>query len=310
MKIIRSIVFLAVALVALPALAETPTPIHQTHALAPQAHLSVSNVAGAVIVQTWDKHEVALSGSLGFNSKIEITGDANDLTIKVKGLHESDSGWFHWSDDNMGATTLKLMVPTGVNLDVDTVSARIDAKGLDGGKLDLHTVSGNVRIDAASPQVRIKSVSGEVKLKGTADHLSITTVSGDIHARQAVHNATAQSVSGDIHLGGGPLQKVQMESVSGDLNLNATLAADADADLHSTSGDIELNLGSHTPVTISANTFSGDIHSAFGKVHTPTYGPGSSLNTRVGNGGAMITLKTMSGDIGIASGNTPEPSED
>lgn len=301
MKIIRSLVFLAVALVALPAMA-ADTPINQTHDLAPKAHLSVSNVAGAVIVQTWNKSEVAMTGSLGFNSKIEVTGDADDLSIKVKGLHESDSGWFHWSDDNMGATTLKLMVPAGVHLDVDTVSARIDAKGLKGGKLDLHTVSGNVRLDATSPQVRIKSVSGEVTLEGTADHLSITTVSGDIHARQAVHNATAQSVSGDIHLGGGPLQEVQMESVSGDLNLDATLAADADADLHSTSGDIEVNLGGHAQISISANTFSGDIHSAYGTVHTPEYGPGSSLNARVGNGNATITLKTMSGDIGIGHG--------
>ncbi|HET7299460.1 MAG TPA: DUF4097 family beta strand repeat-containing protein [Oleiagrimonas sp.] len=298
MKIIRSIIFLAAALVALPALADT-TPINQTHDLAPKAHLSVSNVAGAVIVQTWNKSQVGMTGSLGFNSKIEVTGDADDLTIKVKGLHEDDSGWFHWSDDNMGATTLKLMVPAGISLDVDTVSASIDAKGLHDGKLDLQTVSGNVRLDATSPQVRIKSVSGEVTLDGTADHLSITTVSGDIHARQAVHDATAQSVSGDIRLGGGPLEEVQMESVSGDLNLNATLAADADANLHSTSGDIEVNLGGTAQATISANTFSGDIRSAYGTVHTPEYGPGSSLDAKVGNGGATITLKTMSGDIGI-----------
>lgn len=307
MKIIRSIIFLAATLVALPALADT-TPINQTHDLAPKAHLSVSNVAGAVIVQTWNKSQVGMTGSLGFNSKIEVSGDADDLTIKVKGLHEDDSGWFHWGDDNMGATTLKLMVPAGISLDVDTVSANVNAKGLHGGKLDLQTVSGNVRLDATSPQVRIKSVSGEVTLDGTADHLSITTVSGDIRARQAVHDATAQSVSGDIRLGGGPLEEVQMESVSGDLNLDATLAADADANLHSTSGDIEVNLGGTAQATISANTFSGDIRSAYGTVHTPEYGPGSSLDAKVGNGGATITLKTMSGDIGI--GHAAKSSDD
>ncbi|HEX7340113.1 MAG TPA: DUF4097 family beta strand repeat-containing protein [Rhodanobacteraceae bacterium] len=302
MKILFCTLPLALALLSPTALADTP--INQTHALAPNAELTVRNVAGAITVTTWDKPEVRITGSLGDNvRKLEIKGDAHDLTIAVKGPKDGDSGWLNWGDDNsMGPSTLVLTVPKGVELNLKSVSARIQATGLAGGELEAKSVSGNIVIDATSPEVDIDSVSGDVRLTGAMQEVEVTTVSGDISVAKASHKAATQSVSGDIHIIGGPLRSVHMESVSGDLYLDGTLTTHAQAKLHSMSGDIHLTLPGQPAATLTASSFSGDIHSAWGKVVQPQYGPGSSLDTTIGNGGAQVSLKTFSGDVDIRQG--------
>lgn len=302
MSIIKPLLLAAFVLATAPALADTP--IDQTHALDPDATLSVRNVSGTVIVHTWDRHQVRITGTLGDNvRKLEVSGDAHDLRIRVKGPND-DSDGFHWgSDSSMGPTTLNLTVPKGVNLQLHTVSARIQADGLEGGEIDAKSVSGNVVISAKSPDVEIDSVSGDVKLTGSAKEVDVTTVSGDIQVERVNHEATAQSVSGNIRLAGGPLDEVSMESVSGDMYLDGTLTDDASAKLHSMSGDIHLTLAGQPQANLEATTFSGDIHSAWGTVDEPTYGPGSKLHTRIGKGGASITLKTFSGDVDIRQGH-------
>ncbi|HET7266740.1 MAG TPA: DUF4097 family beta strand repeat-containing protein [Oleiagrimonas sp.] len=303
-NLIKPLLFVAFALVAVPAMADTP--IHQSHALDPDAELTVRNVSGAIIVHTWDRHEVRITGTLGNNvRKLEIDGDAHELEIAVKGPNDDDSGWLDWgSDSSMGPTTLELTVPKSVNLELHTVSARIEADGLDGGEIDAKSVSGNITIKAHSPDIDIDSVSGDVRFSGQAGEIEITTVSGDIRAGQAGHEANTQSVSGDIHLSGGPLHEVSMESVSGDLFFDGALTADAKADLHSMSGDIHLTLPEPPQATLKATTFSGDIRSPWGKVNEPEYGPGSKLDTRIGSGDARITLKTFSGDVDIRKGTS------
>lgn len=300
MKVIKSLLVLIFMLAAAPSLAADSTTINQTHKLAPDAALSVSNISGAVTVHTWDKAEVRITGSLGYNSKLEVNGDANDLSIEVK---KKDSSVSHWFGSDMGETTLTLMVPKGVNLNAGTVSARIRATGLEGGKLHLNSVSGNIEIDARSPNVYVNTVSGDVQLAGSAQIVNATTVSGDIRIEHVGTQAAAQSTSGDIHLAGGPLQQVSLESVSGDVYLTGTLAPDVMANMHSMSGDVHLKLGSAPQATLDATTLSGDIRSPWGTVHKPRYGPGSSLHTQIGNGKGSIQLKTLSGDVDISEGH-------
>lgn len=295
MKTIFSIMLCALALVVGPAMADTP--INQTHTLQPNAQLSVSNVAGTVTVHVWDKHEVGLTGTLGENAKLDISGDADHLKIKIKQAKDGNSGWF--GSSHMGATTLELMVPKEVNLDVDTVSARITADGLSGGKLALNTVSGDMRVNAVSPEVKVNSVSGTVQLTGTSHKLDITTVSGDVQVDKAGKQAQTQTVSGSIEMHGGPFRHLAVETVSGDITLAGTMAHDVLATLHSMSGDIHLRLDGSPQLTLGAKSLSGDIRSKFGQVKESAHGPNSNVHFTLGDGQGQITLNSFSGDIDI-----------
>lgn len=301
MKIKHLFLVAAITLFAPPLLAGTP--VDETRPLAPDGQLDVSNVKGAVVIRGWDKPEVHVTGTLGANTPgLDITGDGTHLTIKVK--NEGGGGWLDWgSDSDMGPTRLELSVPKGVSLTVNVVSARVKATGLEGGKLDFNTVSGNLDIAADSPSVKLDSVSGDARLDGRSGELKINTVSGDVHVRRVDHAASAQTVSGDVRLAGGPLRKVAVDTVSGDIHVAASLAADSAARLHSMSGDIHLDLRGDADASLHAKSMSGDIRSAFGKATSSGYGPGSSLEYTLGDGGGRVTLESLSGDIDIRKGD-------
>lgn len=296
----RTIIYtlLAVSFFSAPAFAGTP--INETRPLNADASIDISNIAGEVEVTGWDQDKVSITGTLGDGAKpLEITGDANALSIKVEA--KNSGGWFSWGDSNMEPTVLHLRVPRGVDVDVDVVSANASLKDLVGGTISVDSVSGNVRIDAQSPEIDVDAVSSDVELTGHAQKVDIETVSGDISVPSVANAAAAESVSGDIRVTGGPFKNLEASTVSGDIKLSGGLAPNGRIEAESMSGDIELALPSDTSAVIDAETFSGDIRSAFGNAATAEHGPGSSMRSTIGAGAGNISLETFSGSIHVRS---------
>lgn len=300
MKIIRLLLPLALLLATGQALADTP--INETRPLDADARLSIGNVKGAVNVSAWDQDQVRITGTLGDGvRKLDIEGDAHDLSIKVKG--PDDSGFFNWgSDSRMGPTVLNVQVPKGVSLEIDVVSAAASIKGLDGGRIEVDSVSGKVAIAARSPKVSVDSVSGNVELSGEAGEVEIGTVSGDVIALRIGTRGKLETVSGDIRSGGGPFRELSMNTVSGDIEVNGALAADGSIDIDSMSGDVTVELPAALSAKIDASSFSGTLRTDFGTVQEHEHGPGSELKANVGGGGGNVTLETFSGDIRLRKG--------
>lgn len=275
------------------------TPINLSHDATPTVHVSIGNVKGAVTVTAWDRDQVQVGGRLGEGAKpLTIEGSNGDLTIKVQS--QGKSGWLNWnSDTSMGGTTLDVRVPKGATLDVDVVSAPISIDGIDGGKIKINTVSGKTRVNARTPSADVDSVSGNIELAGHADRVTLQTVSGDILAPSVGNSAELQTVSGRIRVNGGPWQKLNLSTVSGDVQLSGGLAASGTLDVDSMSGDVQLQIPANTSAAIHANTFSGDLRSDFGTVKKAEHGPGSELQTTLGSGSGKIAIETFSGDLRI-----------
>lgn len=275
------------------------TPINLSRDAAPNVRLSISNVKGAVTVTAWDRNQVQVSGRLGDGAKpLSIDGSASDMSIKVQS--QGKSGWFAWnSDTSMGATTLDVRVPKGASLDVDVVSAPMSIDGIDGGKIKVNTVSGKARVNARTPLAEVDSVSGNIELAGSAGKVSLQTVSGDILAPNVGEEAELQTVSGRIRVNGGPWRKLNLSTVSGDVQLGGSLAANGNFDVDSMSGDVQVVVPGNLSAIIHASTFSGDLRSDFGTVQKVEHGPGSELRATVGGGGAKMNIETFSGDLRI-----------
>jgi hypothetical protein len=288
---------LPLALLLASAHAVAGTPINETRPLAADGHLDISNVKGEVNVSAWDQNQVRITGTLGDGArKLEIEGDAHDLTIKVRG--PDSGGLFNWgSDSSMGPTVLNVQVPRGTNLEVHTVSADSGVHGLKGGKLDIGSVSGRVSVDADSPKLSVQSVSGSIELSGRIDDADISTVSGDVVAPQLGAMAKAETVSGDIRIGGGPFRKLAMNTVSGDMEIRGALSDAGNIDIDSMSGDVTLDLPAGLSAKIDASSFSGDLRSDWGSVQEHEHGPGSELKATAGGGNGNITVETFSGDL-------------
>ena len=275
------------------------TPIQLRHDATPTAHVSISNVAGSVNVIAWDRQEVQVSGRLGEGAKpLAITGSNSNLTIKVES--QGGSGWLNWGGDSkMAPTTLELHVPKAASLDVDVISAPLVIDGMDGGSIEVNTVSGKARVNARTPSLKVDSVSGGIELAGHAERADLQSVSGEILAPSPGNDVKLQTISGRIQAAGGPWQKLELSTVSGDVQLTGGLIPDGVLNIDSMSGDVQWQLPADTSGNLHASSFSGDLRSDFGTPKEPEHGPGSSLDVRLGDGRGKINIETFSGDLRI-----------
>lgn len=289
---------LALAIAAVPAFAGTP--INQTRPLAADGNVSIENIKGRIVVRTWAQPQVRITGTLGKGAeKLEIDGDGRDLSIEVK-YPDRRNGW-GWNRNEMEPTILEITVPQKASLDIESVSAEVDVQQIAGRKLDVSSVSGNIVVTASSPgEASFENVSGNTTLRITTDNVSAESVSGDINMQGGLSGRVSmETVSGNASLIAKTLSKLQFSSVSGDADVQAALATNGVVTGETVSGTLRLSLPKTTSAQLSIETFSGDINSPVGKVDREEYGPGKSLDARLGQGQGKIRLESFSGDVDL-----------
>lgn len=291
--------YLPLATLLYAGLACADTPLDLSHPATPTVHVNIGNIKGEVTVTAWDRNEVHVGGSLGDGARpLAISGSDSDLQIKVQA--RGKRGLFSWGSDNaMGPTTLAVQVPRGASLDVQVVSAPLRIDGIDGGAIEVNSVSGKVRIHARTPTLQVDSISGSIEQSGRADRAELQTVSGDILAPALGDRARLQTISGRVQARGGPWRSFTLSTVSGDADVAGELADSGRMDIDSMSGDVQLTLPADVSATIHASSFSGDLRSAFGKAEHREHGPGSELSVQQGGGSARIGIESFSGDVRI-----------
>jgi DUF4097 and DUF4098 domain-containing protein YvlB len=270
-------------------------PIDERRPLKADARVEVSNVAGEITVETWDKNELHLTGSLSEQvEKLEITGDASRLKIEVKLPKRTR---------NVDDTVLHLKVPAGISLEAEGVSADISVRGIK-GDLDASTVSGDVEIDVGSKSVEARSVSGDVNVRAPASVTRVESVSGDVTVHGVKGEVRGETVSGSVEVRGTTTRRVEVKSVSGDLEMDIELAIDAEVEAETMSGDVRLHVPKLPDVDIDLETYSGEIEPTEllpdfkGRRHSNDDDEGREYS-RTGKGPGRVRLHSFSGDIEI-----------
>lgn len=287
-----SLSLLAALALWLPLAAQADTRVDERNPLGAGGRVELSNIAGKVSVRGWDRNDVALTGSM-----------ADGLTLK----QDRSSNRVRWEvvyprGRSSGGATLELRVPRAVEVQLGTVSADIDVAGLDVRRLQVNTVSGGIVADGRSGEATLNSVSGQIRTQLQTPRLDARTVSGQLLAgRGASGEITAETVSGRITVDAGRIQRLAVESVSGSVDVAAAgMAPGGKVTLQTVSGSIALKL----PVTVSAQlavkTFSGSIQSDAGQVEKPRYGPGRSLDARLGGGDGDVSINAHSGSVRVS----------
>lgn len=269
--------------------------LQESFRVAAMPRIEIDNVRGSVQVIGWNQSEVELGGNLGSGSKLEISANAQDLSMRVVA---ANTGWFGGNGPK-SPSNLILHVPLHAVLDVHVVSADAQVRGVGGASLKVVGVSGKLDVQTAAAIIEVSSVSGDVAVSATAmsDSVRVQSVSGDIRVEGVGGRIKLETVSGNLGLTATRVQELNTGSVSGDANISMALLPQARVHLESMSGDIHANLPTTLSARIDANTFSGDIDSDYGRVANKRHGPGSSLNAVVESGDAQINVQTFSGDI-------------
>lgn len=276
--------------------ADDGRPIDERRPLRNDAHVEVSNVAGEIRVEAWDRNELHLTGTLAEQvEKLEITGTDARLRIEVKLPKRTR---------NVDETILHLKVPSGVALEAEGVSADVSVRGIK-GDVEAASVSGDVEVVVGSKNIEAQSVSGDVTVDApSATMTRVESVSGDVIIRGVRGEVRGETVSGDVVVRGQTARRLEIQSVSGDLELEVELAPDAEVEGETMSGDVRLSVSKLPDVRIELETYSGQIERS---ELLPGYkGPErggdrheGSEYSREGKGPGRVRLHSFSGDIEI-----------
>jgi len=285
---------LALLAATLPAFAGTP--LDKTVAATANGHVQVSSVAGSIKVTAWNRNEIHIGGTLSRDAErlaVEKTGTG--VSIQVV-LPQHTSG-------NMEGSHLIIQLPAASQLEVHTVSADIDASGLD-GPVRLESVSGNVALVSKSANIYANSISGDVGVTGSAPNATIDahSISGKVGIEKVTGSLRAGTTSGDMQLTGeNRLQGAKLDTTSGDIRFAAALGAGGDYEFHAVSGNVALSLPAVPSATFDVSSFSGGIDTNFGPKprRTSEFTPGKEWHYQSGSGKADIRIRTLSGDIRI-----------
>jgi DUF4097 and DUF4098 domain-containing protein YvlB len=280
--------------------------------LAPEGRFSIANLAGDVSITGGSGDEVMIEavkrtrGNQGRLAGVDIQVEERSGRVDVRTRHRDPSGRVR--------VDYTIRVPLSASVDARLVFGSVTVSGVR-GVVRAESVSGNVTT-TGTPQLEVaKSVSGDVVLSGAdaSRDLAAASVSGTIRAKGLkLRGLDLNTVSGDIMLSGVTCDRLNARSVSGSVEYAGALTNSGQYDINSHSGAVRLELTGDVGFELDARSFSGSTRSdlpmtlSAGRNARPGSNRGgiggSSIQATFGNGSAMVTVRTFSGDVIISRG--------
>lgn len=275
------------------ALAGTPASaqmtVDQRRAAEPDGLVEVDNPAGSIHVVGWDKNEVAVTGTLGARaSGLEFSGGAHRTSIEV----ETEG------NPHGVRSELKIQVPAGSRLEIEGFASTIRIEGVN-GPVEAETVNGSITMTGGSKEVQLQSVNGSVEVTSPATRVYAEAVNGSVTVREASGEVEASTVNGTLTVIGGTFTRAQLETVSGRVVFEGALGKGSSLDVESVSGSVDLALPASVSADFSISSFSGDIENELGPParKASRWTSEKELSFTTGSGGAKVTVETLSGNI-------------
>jgi DUF4097 and DUF4098 domain-containing protein YvlB len=237
---------------------------------------------------------------------VNIVVDERPARIEIR----TDYGSF-WRGDE-ASVDYHLAVPSGVALEVQSVSGRVQVTGVKGA-IRLSSVSGSITATDTPGVEYARSVSGGIEIGGISHDnvVSLSSVSGQIHINGVkARELEVSTVSGDVALRDATCGRLSSRAVSGSFEYTGALARNGRYEVNSHAGSVRFSITDNPGFELNATSFSGSIRSDFpmtvGGDRNPNIrgrgrrGPGDSLQATFGDGSASLNLRTFSGSIVIS----------
>jgi len=209
----------------------------------------------------------------------------------------------------LGGVDYTVALPREANVILRSVSGDMRVSNVD-GDLRAETVSGSIIATDVRRIRQAKTISGDLEITDSdSDDVAGSTVSGSVIARGVkARSLDLQSVSGDIRMTDVESDRTFVRSVSGSIDFSGRLARNGRYEFQSHSGDVRVSPPGSPGFSIEASTFSGNLRSDYPLTLQGT-SPNNSftssgrnqraLRASFGDGGAVLALRSFSGDITI-----------
>jgi DUF4097 and DUF4098 domain-containing protein YvlB len=285
----------------------------KTFAVGANGSLDISNIAGTITITGGPGSEIRVDAVK--RARAHDAGDAREQLAAVEiessesaGRVEIRTNYPRRHGENSVEVDYTVQVPFTAGVAAHSVSGDVSVSKVK-GEVRIESVSGDASASGTPQLLRIKSVSGDVQVADASspDVLTAGSISGGIVARRVKARAVdMQSVSGDISTTDLSCERAQVRTVSGSVEFGGPVMKAGRYEFTSHSGDVRVGVTGGGGFELVASTFSGDIQSelpAVMKGNDEDHGgiPGVPRNREVrvtiGDGSALVTVKTFSGDV-------------
>jgi DUF4097 and DUF4098 domain-containing protein YvlB len=254
-------------------------------------------------------------GDRGELARVDIIVEERAGRVEVRAEHDRDRMDRNRRGDGV-SVDFTMTVPASATLDVHSVSGAVKVSGVR-GTVRAESVSGNVTTVDTPKLEQAKSVSGDVSLTGAGSEgdLSAASVSGTVTAKGLkARGLDLGSVSGDVLLTDVTCERLGVKSISGNVEYSGSIVRSGRYEINSHSGTVRLTLANPVGFELNANSFSGSIRSDLpliigGNASQRDDDRGRrrdsgdrrhSMRATYGDGSATLTIRTFSGNIIIA----------
>lgn len=276
--------------------------------------VTIANISGDIAVTGGGGDEVSIEaikrtrGDRSELSDVEVVIEerAGRVEIRAEHVRFRDRG----RRGDSASVDFTVSVPASASLDVHSVSGTVKVTGVR-GTVRAESVSGDVTTTDTPNLELAKSVSGDVSLTGAAADGDLTagSVSGSITAKGLkARGLDLSSVSGDVLLTDVTCDRLMIKSVSGNIEYAGSIVRNGRYEINTHSGNVRLTLANPPGFELNANSFSGSVRSDLPLTIGGDSGDRGSRGRRemhnmratFGDGSAMLNIRTFSGGIVIA----------
>ena len=129
----------------------------------------------------------------------------------------------------------------GDNLAVTTASGRVTARNI-GGDAQIESASGGVRVEQVAGTLAVQSASGRIEVRDVGGSVRLSTASGRLSLAHCGGEARLKTASGAVRYQGGVRGDMDIETVSGGIDLDVDPRRPFYLDAETRSGSVRSNL--------------------------------------------------------------------
>lgn len=246
--------------------------------------VEIENLAGEVVVRTWDRSAVRVvaSGNGASGSAVRLTG----AVLRI----ESDAR-------RIGTRSVdyQITMPASAGLRVSGPYNDVRIEGA-GGDVAVETVRGNVSVRGGNGEITLRTVQGSIDLEQARGRLRVGSVNERIRISNSSGEITAETVNGAITLQGIESASVEASTVNGSLAYDGTLRDGGRYAFATHNGSITLGVPEQANATVSVTSFDGQIDSEI-PIAISEVRRGRRFTFSLGTGSARVDLESFNGTI-------------
>jgi hypothetical protein len=211
--------------------------------------IRIHNHDGSIRVIAWARDSVAVRGSVSPRASFFGGGSRRGIKLGVE-VPSGTSG---------ARSTIVAYVPAGANVYVRGATTDISIEELI-GSVDVSSVSGAVAVRGDPRDLVAEAMEGSLEISGSPGILRAKTAGASLRWSGSSADATLGAVSGKVEVLGGPLARTRIETITGEVVVDAALRDYAEVVIESHAGAVTVRQPAAVPAQfeVDAATVSGE----------------------------------------------------